>query len=200
MLEKSLKLSCSTPFSQFPFNKITCNIPVNITISGLPNKVLTVLLIIKNIYDRFSLVYVFINFNRSFLGKFRCFFGWFLSSKSPSAFNLQLSVILTWHVNAAKFRSENILPHVLDLLGLRTNRKQLVNFEIKITKRIFTLAAFGVRHARLNRSADANFVLLMTKSAEGPISSNSIWGVFVPLLIIIKILFTKQTRLVQRQI
>jgi hypothetical protein len=45
---------------------------------------------------------------------------------------------------------------------------------MEIANRKITLAALGVRQARLNRSAEANLVLLMTKSADGPISSNSI--------------------------
>jgi hypothetical protein len=68
---------------------------------------------------------------------------------------------------------------------------------MEMANRKITLAALGVRQARLNRSAEANFVLLMTKSADGPISSNSIWGVLVPLLVI-NILYIK-TWLLQSQ-
>jgi len=45
----------------------------------------------------------------------------------------------------------------------------------------FTLAWVGVLQAVLNRSADASFVLRMTKFADGPISSNSTRGVLQPL-------------------
>ena len=62
----------------------------------------------------------------------------------------------------------------------QTNLTVVINFFSVMYKIMITLAAFGTLQARLNKSWEANFVLRITRSREGPISSNSTLGVFVP--------------------